>query len=462
MITKKNALPKEQPPRMVTALVPRELVSWSLTAVALGALEGGLLGVIVKNQFSEVASPLIVNLCVALVAGAPAFSNLSSFMFARLSSGRDKIQFLSRLMQVMAGCLILMMVPSATPFGLILFTLCTVVARVAWSGVLTVRAAVWRANYTRRWRGYVTARIVQIGSLLVASVSALAGFMMDWGGEAYRLLFPLAGLGAFAASLTYRRTPVRQRRRLLRTEETGGDGNRSPISLSAVIDVLSGNREFRNYMLGMMVFGSGNLMVVALLVVLINEHFEMSRLQQVMLTSSIPLFFLCFSISQWAKLLAGRHIFGYRAIHSWTFVSSYIVFAVAILGHHPLLLWLGSALLGAALAGGHLGWNLGHNDFTDDARSTLYMAIHVGLTGLRGLIMPLVGIGFYQYLESLESGRGIYSILLPLLLASVGSVGFVYLHWDRKRRQLARSEKIGPDDDAPGQHNQNQTKEHGG
>jgi hypothetical protein len=46
----------------------------------------------------------------------------------------------------------------------------------------------------------------------------------------------------------------------------------------------------------------------------------------------------------------------------------------------------------AAFAGGKLGWNLGHNDFASDDQSTLYMGIHVTLTGVRGLIAPLAGV----------------------------------------------------------------------
>ena len=434
----KSEQPAQQVPRMVTALIPRELLSWSLTAISLGALEGGLLGVIVKNQFGQVASPLVVNMAVAVVAGAPSFANLSSFLFANLVAGRDKILFLSRLMQLMALSLFIMALPGASPAGLVWFTVLTVIARVAWSGVLTVRAAVWRANYQRRWRGYVTAKSVQLASLLVASISALIGFMMDWSGEAYRLMFPLAGIGALLASLVYRRTRIRRHRRLQQSEAVHRSGVRRQFSLSAALNVLQENREFRNYMIGMMVFGSGNLMIIALLVVLINENFDLGRMEQVMITSSVPLFFLCFSIAQWAKLLAHRHIFGYRAIHSWTFVASYLVFTIAALLHIPSLLWLGSALLGTALAGGHLGWNLGHNDFTDDANSTLYMAIHVGLTGLRGLLMPVLGVSFYQYLKSVDPASGIYATLLPLSLSILGSFWFVFLHFRRKRRLLER------------------------
>lgn len=420
---------------MASALVPRELLSWSLTAITLAALEGGLLGVIVKNQFNDVASPALVNFAVAIVAGAPSFANLSSFIVAPLAQGRDKIVLLSRLMLLMGICLILMSIPATTGPGLMLFTLLAVVARAAWSGILTVRAAVWRANYQRRWRGRVTARIVQIASLLVALVSALTGLLMDWQGGAWRIVFPLAGLSSIAAFYVYRESRVRRHRQLLQAERAEDSLRGGRFSLQAMAGVLKGNRDFRNYMLAMMVFGSGNLMIVAMLVVLMNDQFTMTRLQQVMITSSIPLLVLCISIAQWAKLLDSQHIFTYRAIHSWSFVAAHAVFAAAAIVRIPELLWPGSIILGSAYAGGHLGWNLGHNDFTDDADSSLYMAIHVSLTGLRGLLMPIIGVALIQFLESGSRGYGAWAMLLPLFLCLAGACWFVYLHFERRKRR---------------------------
>jgi hypothetical protein len=152
-----------------------------------------------------------------------------------------------------------------------------------------------------------------------------------------------------------------------------------------------------------------------------------------LITSSLPLLILCLTIPFWAKLLDRQHIFTYRAIHSWAFVSAHAVFALAAIARIPELLWLGSLLLGTAYAGGHLGWNLGHNDFTDDANSSLYMAIHVSLTGLRGLLMPIAGVAFIQYLDFASPGSGAYALLLPLLLCLLGSCWFVFLHYDREK-----------------------------
>ena len=418
---------------MAAALIPREIGSWSLGALAMGALEGGLLGIIVKNQFGDAADAVIVNFGVALVASAPAYTNLSSFYFAALASGKDKIALLSRLMQIIGLSLLLMAIPLPGSAGLIVFCLLTMVARTAWTGILTVRAAVWRANYQRQWRGQVTARLVQLSSLIIAGFSALVGWLLDWQAESYRLTFPVAAAAIFAASMVYRRSRVRGHGRLIRNELAEKELGQASASFRLMRKVLREDRDFRDYMIGMMVFGSGNLMVIPMLVIMLNEQFSLARLTQVLITSSIPLVCLCLCVRPWARLLDRNHIFGYRAVHSWFYVASTLVFLLAASSGQAWLLWPGSVLLGVANAGGHLGWNLGHNDFSNDAWASLYMAIHVTLTGVRGLLAPLIGVAFYQYLGGGSSGLAPLSLLLPLLLSTAGSAWFVALSRSQKK-----------------------------
>lgn len=418
---------------MAAALVPREMSTWTLGAMALGALEGGLLGVIVKNQFSDAAEPLILNFCVALVAGSPAYANLSSFLFASMAAGRDKVQFLSRLMQLIAGCLLIMSLPIDGLPGLILFALMTIVARMAWTGILTVRAAVWRANYQRQWRGQVTARMVQLSSLIIAAFSALVGFTLDWHGEGFRMAFPVAAVAMFAASIVYRGALVRRHGQLIRNELAERQLGESHSSFTRSWKVLREDHDFRDYMWGMLIFGGGNLMVIPMLVIVLNEQFSIARLTQVMITSSIPLVFLCLFVRPWARVLDRSHIFEYRAVHSWFYVSAILVFTLACVTGSAWLLWPGSVLLGIANAGGHLGWNLGHNDFSNDAWASLYMAIHVTLTGFRGLVAPLMGVAFYQYLSGVNPQLAPWSLVLPLSLSFAGSLWFVMLSRRRNR-----------------------------
>jgi hypothetical protein len=422
---------------MAASLVPRELLSWSLLAVAMGGLEGGLLGVIVKNQFGGTASPVMVNLAVAVVAGAASFTNLLSFAFAARAMGRGKVQMLARLMLVIAACLLAMTLTPLTGPGLLAFSVLTVVGMAAWSGILTIRSVVWRANYPRRWRGQVTARISQLAALLTAGFSALVGVAIQADGSAWRWLFPAAALCALAGSQVYRRSRVRRHRRLMQAEQSHTATQGGRIRFRSIGGILRFNRDFRNYMIGMMVFGSGNLMVVAMLVVLMNDQLGLERLKQVMITSSLPIFVLCLSVRVWATVLDRHHIISYRALHSWTFVAANASFALAFIAGLPNLLWLGAVLLGLAWGGGHLGWNLGHNDFAADGDSSIYMATHVWLTGLRGLVMPMIGVAFILFLESKWPGHGAYAMLLPLGLTLAGWGWFIRLHLELRKRQPA-------------------------
>jgi len=421
-------------PRMAAALLPRELLFWGLSAVAMGAVEGGLLGVAVKHQFAGAAAPAVVNLAVAIVGGAPAFTNLTSFLFTALAHGRDKPRFVRRLMQALGIGLVLMALAPLTAPGLVLFCLAAVFARAAWSGILTLRAVIWRANYPRRWRARVTARIVQLYSLVVAACASLAGYLMEWHSLAFRAALLAAALAAVFASRVYSAVRLRRQFVLLAAErdEHAREGRR--LSLARLGRVLRGDRDFRHYIQAMMIFGSGNLMVVPMLVVMLTERMHLAESHQVLVTSGLPLLVLCFAVPGWARLLDRWHIFSYRAVHSWTYVGSSAMFAAALIGNQPSLLWPAAVLLGLAVGGGQLGWNIGHNDFSSDAGAASYMAIHVSFTGLRGLVMPLAGVAFYQWLSGTWPAHSAYALLLPLALTTAGSITFVGLAVGRRRR----------------------------
>jgi hypothetical protein len=59
--------------------------------------------------------------------------------------------------------------------------------------VITLRAAIWRANFPRHVRARITGRITVIYSLTIAAVAAGIGAAMSWWPD-LALLFPLAGL----------------------------------------------------------------------------------------------------------------------------------------------------------------------------------------------------------------------------------------------------------------------------
>ncbi len=411
--------------------MPREVQVNALMAVTLGALEGGLLGVIVKTGFDQVAAPASVNLAVAMVAGAPAFANAASLAFANLAHGRNKTRWVSSLMAACSVCAILIALSPVSGAGLIWLVFWMIAARLCWAGVITLRAAIWRANFPRHVRATITGRIAVTYSLLIAVTAAVTGIAMEFHPQAWRVTLPASALSGLAAAWRYRRFTVRGHGRLLREE--AGEGGNARVRLTDAVEVLRTDRWYRRYMTTMFIFGSGNLMVIALLVVILTEQLGVSRLVQVLVTTTIPLLALAAFTPVWARFLDRVHILDYRARHSWMFVATMALFVPGAIFGQLWLFGLGALVMGAAFAGGRLGWNLGHNDFASDGRSTLYMSIHVTLTGIRGLIAPLVGVGLYQWLESVQPGRGRFVLLVPFTLTLAGAITFVMLARLRRR-----------------------------
>ncbi len=429
-----SSTPRQSLPFIARTLMPREIWANATMAVALGALEGGVVGVLVKTQFDGVAPTAWVNLAVALVAGAPAFANMVSLSISGLAEGRDKTAWVSALMLLTAVALIVMAMMPYSVWGLLGLTLAMIAARLAWAGVITLRAAIWRANLPRHVRAQITGRITVIYSMIIALTAAALGSVMSIWPESWRIMFPIAGVLGLLAAFRYQRMRIRRGARL-RRHELAQRQTRLGGQFRAAFGILKTDTWYRRYMLTMFAFGSGNLMVIALLVIILNDQFGFAKLSQMLITTSLPLIGVAVFTPIWARRLDAAHILDYRARQAWSFVLAIGLFATATIFSLAWLFWVGAVALGAAFAGGKLGWNLGHNDFASDEQSTLYMGIHVTLTGIRGLIAPLSGVMVYQWLETIGDGFGRWVLLFPFSLTLGAAITFVFLA--RLRRRLA-------------------------
>jgi hypothetical protein len=201
-------------------------------------------------------------------------------------------------------------------------------------------------------------------------------------------------------------------------------------------------------MQSMFVFGSGNLMLPAPLLIVLGERLGLSPFAQVLLVGTLPLLILPFAIVLWARYYDRVHIIQFRSVHAWSFVSASVAFLVGCATGELAWLVAGSLLLGIGFAGGQLGWNLGHNDFSKPEQAALYMGVHVTLTGMRGLAAPLVGVALYRGVESIWPGQGYWSLIVPVVLNVVGAFSFLRLrrrHLDGRDRVPASP--VNPDSD---------------
>jgi MFS family permease len=422
-----------QPGPVVEALYRRESLSWGLIGFTLGLVEGATAAILVKKGFAGTASPAAVNLATAFVSGAPALSNVVSFLWANLAHGRARVQLMVWLLaafSVLVGAI--GFAPRAAE-GLTYMVLSVIAARVLWAGILTVRASVWTANYPRDVLARITGRMVVTCSFGIAAAAALAGFVLESHPDQARWLYAAAALAGLAAAWQYRQTRVRREFQLLYAESEAV-GRTEVFSLSILRQILRDDPQYRRYMFWLGLFGAGNLMVAAQFVIVFSDQMHLSSGVQIGVLAIVPLLSIPLFTPWWARMFDGGHVIEYRARQCWALVAAIGVMILAVFVGQAWLLWPGALLLGASTAGSNLGWNLGHSDFASLGKMQHYMGVNVTLTGMRGLVAPPAGVLAYEWLERLSPGAGRYSLLLPLGMTLAGAFGFNLMKGERGRR----------------------------
>ncbi|MBL9148412.1 MAG: MFS transporter [Phycisphaerae bacterium] len=437
--------PKRLPP-MLRATYARELVSWLFLPVMLGAIEGGTISIVVKKSFTGAAdvSDWTLNIAVTILTAAPNFANLTSFVWAALARGRAKVPFISALQVATALLVAAMALAPHDLFGLVLITTLAVIARTCWTGVITLRTAVWRNNYPHASRANIAGKMAVVQSLMLAIAGWIVGEWLDWNPNLFHVLFPLLAAYGLLGNSIYRQVRLRGQRRLARAELAGRAGpafSLAPWSMARALgrsmrevgQTLADDALYRRFMWWMFVFGFGNLMFSAPLALVLADEFRVDYHAGIMVTTVIPLVVMPFAIPLWAKLMGRTHIIEFRAIHGWSFVAGSVAMWLASMCHAFWLFYVSSVLLGIGFGGGILAWNLGHHDFAPAHKDGQYMAVHVTLNGIRGLLAPIASLALYEWFKRLEMVWLVF--LVCVIVNTVGVLGFMAM-----RRSLRRSD----------------------
>jgi hypothetical protein len=418
-------------PRLARPHAARELSVWALLAVPTGVLSGGVTGVLVQTVFGKDAPTWVVAVAVALMTGAGSIANMGSLFWAHWGLGRRKVPALNQLQAGLAAVLLAAAVAPIGTAGLGVFVLAILSAQILWTGIITIRASIWRLAYDRASRFAFAADNQAIVATLQAGTAALTGWLVQAHIDWFRWLLAATSVLVILSLLRSRTLRLRHERRLLATERQQAENER--FRIGRYLSILRDDALFRRYMGCMMLQGSGNLMFTAPLILAMTRELGMNTFSQVLVTTVLPTLVVPFSSRYWARILARVHVISFRRLNSrWFTLAIALTIVGALAGREPLL-WLSALVYGIATGGGMLGWNLGHNDFAPEERAADYLGLNISLTGLRGLLAPLIGVWVYGLLETLSPGTGPWSLFLPLALTVAGSIAFA--RFDRDIRK---------------------------
>ncbi len=420
-------------PELVRHSYRRELVTEATLPIAFAVMEGGFVGVIADKIFN--VSPIVL----AVITAAPMFSNLSSFIWARLVHGRPKVRFvvmIQYLILLFTG--VIAFVPEGESGAFVLVG-AIIIVRLLMVGLVTARSLVWSLNYSRNVRARITGRLTIVNSLIMVLVAAGGGLLLDASPDSFRWTFAAAailglfGVNAFSKILV-----------LNEDEHLAMERDKENLNKISMLQVLRTDKKFAEYQVYQFLAGTSNMMLEAPVIYLVSNQLGASYTVSIGITVIVPFIISMLTLPVWANYLDQNHVTLFRARQSALWVVSQLTMFVGALLSSLLTLALGRLVLGIARGGGSLAWNLGHNDFANQQQLAAYMGAHVTLTGIRGAFAPFMGILLYTGWEASAMLPGFEGIGAGVFLIAAGLSGISWFGYQRLKKLLQAEMSLAP------------------
>jgi MFS family permease len=288
----------------------------------------------------------------------------------------------ARLLMVGAGSFL---AAAAWP-TLPVFVVCTLIGMAAPAAIIPLLTQMYQENYPAQERGRLFSRTVMVRIAVAAGFSKLAGDALTAHLGAFRaLLLVFAGALAFG-SFCLARCP---------TQPLAADGGAHPLRALRFVreDAL-----FRHTLLCWMLMGFANLMMLPLRVeYLANPKYgqALTAARIALLTGVIPNLARLVLSPVWGALFDRMNFFTLRVVLNAGFGLGILTFFLS----DSLPGMVGGAIVfGISNAGGDVAWSLWVTKFAPPERVADYMSVHTSLTGLRGVVAPLVAFHLLGWL----------------------------------------------------------------
>jgi len=153
---------------------------------------------------------------------------------------------------------------------------------------------------------------------------------------------------------------------------------------------VSQDKAFRKLLISWMMLGMGNLLCFSLLVEYISNPiygFELDASRVGFITSTIPMLVFIVCIVPWGMVFDRLPFYRVRVMVNVFFFIGILIY---YLGGTYIALCIGMVFHGIGRSGGNILWSLWVTRFSTEENVGEYMSVHSSLTGVRGVLAPVI------------------------------------------------------------------------
>ena len=261
----------------------------------------------------------------------------------------------------------------------ICFTIGAMAAMAASSAIIPLLTQIYQENYPAHARGKLFSQTMMIRIASAVFFSEIAGRVLTEDLNRFVWLLLLFAAAFFSASFFLARCP---------SKPLAESGASHPFRALRFIRT---DRVFRQTLICWMFMGFANLMMLPMRVeYLANPKYNLALTvsQIALLTGIIPNSARLLLSPVWGWLFDRVNFFGLRMTLNFGFALGILAFFTSddLWG-----LLIGAVIHGISNAGGDVAWSLWVTKFAPEEHVADYMSVHTFLTGIRGVLAPIVG-----------------------------------------------------------------------
>lgn len=297
--------------------------------------------------------------------------------------------------------------------------------------LIPAQNSIYQRNIEPRRRSKVYGYTISLSMLVAVSFTFVAGRWLDMNENAFRWILAITAVAGFTASLLLS---------LIRIQEPENSGIIQPLLWKDVVrdpvrrslSLLKENKPFASFERSFSIYGMGFIMIQPVLPIFLVDMLKLSYTGNFVakgIISQIPLLLLSPYLGKWHdKLHPFRFIgvfFGVLALFPLMIILSALTLKWHLLS--VILVYLAYVIFGLAMVGVNIAWNMSSIFFAGSEDASMYQSVHVTMTGIRGVIAPLLGL-------LLLKTMGLISVFA---VSSIFLMTASYLSWkDYKRLQI--------------------------
>lgn len=279
--------------------------------------------------------------------------------------------------------------------------------------LLSIWNIVFKHNYTQENRSRLYSYATSIQTIFVLAVSTASGYFLDLNGQLYKVLFPVAGVFGIAVYYSLAKMvslSMDDYHGRTRTGKTHYSARLlkdiAVLPVRNTIRIFRENRPFLRFEAYFFLYGMAFMVLSPVLPIYLVDNLKMNYAP-----ISLAKGFVFHSALILFTPLMGRfhgtgnptkfcgYVFSILALFPLMMISAGYLSSAGIIPDMNITVYISFFIFGFAMSGVTIAWALSSIFYAPKNEVSNYQAVHITLTGVRGLFSPALGYAVMRLLE---------------------------------------------------------------